>query len=75
MAARILRFLWSLFNAYSFYSNPVQYLVTTLVAALVPILVYAVAGIVGFTVLIIVILFLIYRFAFSSKAKASPENH
>ncbi len=70
MFAQILRFIFSLFNAYSFYKNPVQYLVTTLIAALVPILIYAIAGFTGFMLLMLLLGFFIYRYIRSNN-KAS----
>jgi hypothetical protein len=68
MLARFLRLVWSFINAYSFVTNPVQYIFAAIITALVPYLMYAIAGVAGLVILFLFLGFLLFRFAKSAKS-------
>lgn len=72
MFHQALRFLFSFINAYSFYKNPVQFLVITAVSTALPILIYAIGGIFAFLFLLILIGYFIYK-AISNNSKKEPS--
>jgi type II secretory pathway component PulF len=53
MIQRFLQALWMLFNAYSYYKNPFQYVLSVVISALIPILFYVVGGAVAMVIFII----------------------
>lgn len=61
MLTRLLRALSAIFNVYSFYTNPVKFIVTLLVALILPYLAYILLGGVVFIIVLVLGIYLMYR--------------
>lgn len=67
MWQRLLRLLATGLNAYSFYSNPFRFILALLTVVLIPYLTYIFWGTVVFTILVILVIYLLYRVIQSRK--------
>lgn len=71
MWQRLLRLLATGFNIYSFYSNPVRFIVSILCAILIPYLAYIFWGALIIVLLIILGIFFIYKAIQTSKRNSA----
>lgn len=69
MWKRILRVLTTLFSAYSFYQNPVRFIISLLALFLVPYLVYIFWGTIILLLLVIFGIFALYKLITGKKKK------
>jgi len=69
MWQRIIRLLTALFNAYSFYSNPVGYVLGVLAVIIVPYLVYIFWGSLIFIGLLALGIYFLYRLLTRNRQK------
>jgi len=61
MLQRLIRYLTALFSAYSFYANPLRFIVTFLSIALLPYLLYLFFGTIATIVILIVAVTFLWR--------------
>lgn len=74
MWQRLLRILITALNAYSFYSNPVRFVTSILLIIVVPYLAYIFWGSLIFIALVVLGIYLTYRFVKRAR-KGSAYNH
>lgn len=74
MWQRLIRLLATGFNVYSFYSNPVRFIVSILCVILIPYLAYIFWGALIIVALIMLGVFLIYK-AIQTSSKNSANYH